>query len=225
MSIALTHVSYQYDSPQDDDPILDIPQWSVAAGERVFLHGPSGSGKSTLIHLLCGTLAPQKGQVQVLGQDIQQLSARQRDRFRADHIGYVFQRFNLIPYLNAIDNVRLGAQFSSARKSLTLASIEHVLTSLNINASLWQSPARALSIGQQQRIAIARALITQPQVLILDEPTSSLDQKNTYAFMELLMAQVESQGMTMIFVSHDRNLESYFSTSVALTDINKAGGR
>jgi len=219
-AIDLSAVRFHYPD-QKTLPVLDIPAWNLAKGEQAFVHGPSGSGKSTLLNLLSGLLTPSQGHVRILGQSLGQMSSRQRDRFRADHIGYVCQQFNLIPYLNAIDNIRLARQFSQLEKPATLQhEIKALLTSLNISASDWQKPARNLSIGQQQRVAIARALINKPQLVIADEPTSSLDQVNRDAFMKLLMAVVAEHKITLLFVSHDMALSRYFDRVEALTDIN-----
>jgi len=225
MAIELSNLSFSYGTSLEK-PILDIPYWSVAEGEQVFIHGPSGSGKSTLLNLLSGILTPNKGGVSVMGQSLGDLSGRQRDRFRADHIGYIFQQFNLIPYLDAIDNVRLAIHFS--KKSLgsdTNADIEALLTTFDINNSHWEKPVSTLSIGQQQRIAIARAMINKPELLIADEPTSSLDQNNRDIFMGELLELAKKQKTSLLFVSHDLSLASYFSRVDALADINQAGER
>ncbi|ROR98684.1 putative ABC transport system ATP-binding protein [Sinobacterium caligoides] len=221
MAIDLANIRFHYpDRP--NHPVLNIPSWSLATGECAFIHGPSGGGKSTLLSLLSGLLMAEQGQINILGQRLDQMSSRQRDRFRANHIGYVFQQFNLIPYLDAIDNIRLASQFSQRKKG---AAIDHdiktLLATLNIAESDWHIPARNLSIGQQQRVAIARALINKPQLLIADEPTSSLDQANRDAFMTLLMSLVEEHQITLLFVSHDMSLCRYFKRVDALTEINR----
>ncbi|MDC9724710.1 MAG: ABC transporter ATP-binding protein [Gammaproteobacteria bacterium] len=221
MVITLSNVSFSY--PEDPKrPVLDIPSWSLSKGEQVFVHGPSGGGKSTLLNILSGLLASTEGQVTILGQRLDKMSSRQRDRFRANHIGYVFQQFNLIPYLNAVDNIRLASQFSQTKKvSLVEQEIQQLLITLNMAQKDWQTPARNLSIGQQQRIAIARALINKPQLLIADEPTSSLDKVNRDAFMTLLMSIVGDNDISLLFVSHDLSLASYFNRVDALSDINR----
>lgn len=224
MTIELSNVSFHY--PVDPNhPVLNIPSWSLAAGEQVFVHGPSGGGKSTLLNLLSGLLTVTEGHVNILGQRLDQMNSRQRDRFRAKHIGYVFQQFNLIPYLNAIDNIGLASQFSQRKKSAVLdKEIKQLLTSLNMAEKDWQTPARHLSMGQQQRVAIARALINKPQLLIADEPTSSLDQANRDAFMAVLMSIVAENNISLLFVSHDMSLSHYFTRVEALSDINHSEG-
>ena len=203
--------------------VLRMNSWNLDIGERVFVQGPSGSGKSTLLNILCGILPTPEGEVSILDQRLDQMGARQRDRFRADHIGYVFQQFNLIPYLSVIDNVRLARSFSRAHsKSSTEGNtnIDQLLESLNIDSQYWQKQARALSIGQQQRVAIARAFVNNPKLLIVDEPTSSLDHNNRDNFMSLLMDKVAETNATLVFVSHDQSLSSYFQRIDSMQDLN-----
>jgi putative ABC transport system ATP-binding protein len=223
MTIQLKNIRYSYpDTPEK--LILNIDSWAVAAGEQVFVHGPSGGGKSTLLNLLSGLLQADSGEVSVMGKRLDKITSRQRDRFRADHIGYIFQQFNLIPYLGAIDNIKLAHQFSKENTSLSLEDdIKSLLSSFYIDPADWQKPVTKLSIGQQQRIAIARAMINKPELLIADEPTSSLDQDNRDNFMKELMAMVCEHSTTLLFVSHDMSLAKYFNRIDALADINIAG--
>lgn len=223
MAIELEKVLFCYPN-QPNKPVLNIPSWSLPAGEKAFLHGPSGGGKSTLLSVLSGLLITNSGSVSILGQRIDQMSVPQRDRFRAEHIGFVFQQFNLISYLNAIDNIKLASHFSRKKRKKRLEDeIKALLTALNITETDWSVPARNLSIGQQQRIAIARALINKPQLLIADEPTSSLDHANRDVFMSLLMNIVAEHQMSLLFVSHDMALSNYFNRVEALCDINRLG--
>ena len=222
MTIELNDVGFTYPGA-DNKEILSIPHWQVASREQVFVHGPSGSGKSTLLNLLSGMLQASKGEVSVLGERLDKMSSRQRDRFRANHIGYIFQQFNLIPYLDAIDNIQLACQFSNRKSTSAIkADISALLSTFQIPDSEWQKPVNQLSIGQQQRIAIARAMINQPELLIADEPTSSLDKNNRDNFMGELKAMVEEQGTTLIFVSHDMSLAGYFDRIDPLNETNKA---
>ena len=221
MAINLKQVCFYYPE-QPTQTILNIPNWSLATGERVFIHGSSGSGKSTLLNLLSGLHLPSTGQVEVLGQRLDQMSRWQRDTFRANHIGYVFQQFNLIAYLSAIDNLQLVQQFSLSKKiTISKTTPQDLLGALNITESDWYKPTGTLSIGQQQRVAIARALINKPQLLIADEPTSSLDTVNKTAFMALLMSMMTDNPMTFVFVSHDLSLARYFNRVEPLGDINQ----
>ena len=199
--------------------LLNIPFWQLEAEERLFLHGPSGSGKSTVLNLLSGLLAPTSGKIQINGQITSDMNSRQRDAFRAQNIGYVFQAFNLVPYLNPIENIQLAAYFN-ANQTNSFDSIQDYLTRLNIDQSQWQKPCSSLSIGQQQRVAIARALINSPKLLLADEPTSALDQANRDAFMALLMELAQEKAMTLVFVSHDLSLAHYFSRAESLNDLN-----
>jgi putative ABC transport system ATP-binding protein len=224
MAIQLKDVNFAYpEAPHNN--ILNIKNWSVSEREQVFVHGPSGGGKSTLLNLLSGMLKVNSGEVAVLGERLDKMNARQRDRFRANHIGYIFQQFNLIPYIGAIDNIQLARQF--AKKNTHAASvasdeIKSLLSTFNIPQSDWQKPVDKLSIGQQQRIAIARAMINKPDVLIADEPTSSLDQNNRDNFMSELLTLVSEHNITLLFVSHDMSLANYFARVDALSEINLA---
>ena len=223
MTIPLQNVSFTYPkAPQKK--VLDIQHWSVAPGEQVFIHGPSGGGKSTLLNLLSGILQADRGKVSVLGERLDQMSNRRRDRFRANHIGCVFQQFNLIPYLDAIDNIRLAAHFAATKQASLNHETGELLSALGIAPSDRCKPTAQLSIGQQQRVAIARALINKPQLLIADEPSSSLDQNNRDTFMALLMSLVKEHDITLLFVSHDLSLSYHFGRVEALSDINTPDG-
>lgn len=224
MAIELTDVQFNYPD-QPEKTVLNIPSWSLTTGETAFLHGPSGSGKSTLLKLLSGLLAPARGSIEVFGQPLEKLSVGQRDRFRAEHIGFVFQQFNLISYLDPVENVRVAAHFARKKAGrVQEKDIKDLLAELQLPSDEWSKPASSLSIGQQQRVAIARALINKPQLLIADEPTSSLDQDNRDVFMALLMDIVKHHNITLLFVSHDMGLSQYFRRVESLSDINQAGG-
>jgi putative ABC transport system ATP-binding protein len=206
-------------------PCLDIGAFELAAGEQIFLHGPSGSGKSTLLNLLAGVLKPDAGDIMLLGKSLPALSGAARDRLRADHIGLIFQQFNLIPYLSVLDNVLLPCRFSSRRRERAgdaAASAERLLRHLDLDPTLWHRPATELSVGQQQRVAAARALIGTPELVIADEPTSALDAERQTAFLDLLAAECASAGAALVFVSHDRRLAGRFSREVALGELNRA---
>lgn len=209
-------------------PVLEIDDWRIGRGHQLFLHGASGSGKTTLLNLLSGVLLPTSGSVQILGENLSSLRSRQRDRFRANHIGIVFQQFNLLPWLSVIDNLRLATYFSGGKEGVMendeRIKAERIFARLHIASELLHRPASSLSVGQQQRVAIARALINDPELLIADEPTSSLDSSARSAFMELLLEAVAVNKTTLLFVSHDLSLAGSFSETVALSDLNKVKG-
>ena len=212
--------------PRQAQICLDIARFELAAGERVFLHGASGSGKSTLLGLLGGVALPQAGAIELLGTDITRLGNRDRDRFRADHIGFLFQQFNLLPWLPALDNVLLPCTFSARRRERAgadpRAEAERMLRHLDLDTASWRKPAGELSVGQQQRVAAARALIGRPEILIADEPTSALDAERQQAFIDLLLQESAAVGAALVFVSHDQRLAGHFDRSIALHDISTA---
>ncbi|MEW5788857.1 MAG: ABC transporter ATP-binding protein [Pseudomonadota bacterium] len=217
--------------PGQPVPCLDIPAFAVGADEQVFLHGESGSGKSTLLNLLAGVLVPQRGRLEALGQPLPGLSAAARDRFRVDHVGLIFQQFNLIPYLSVLDNVLLPCRFSSRRRQRALenahdlrAAAGQLLAHLDLGEDLWKRPAAQLSVGQQQRVAAARALIGRPEIVIADEPTSALDASRQDAFLDLLRRECTAARAALLFVSHDQRLAEGFARRVAMHDINRSGG-
>lgn len=210
-------------------PTLDIDTLTIHSGERVVLRGPSGSGKSTLLSLLAGVHDVQSGELEVLGQSLKTMSQHQRDRYRADHMGYIFQQFNLLPFLTVQQNVLLAVEFSNARRQrLQQAGVsaaqecERLLTSLGISSELWHNPASELSVGQQQRVAAARALIGAPEILIADEPTSALDADARDSFLALLKSECARHQITLIFVTHDASLASHFDRVIELNAINRA---
>jgi putative ABC transport system ATP-binding protein len=208
---------------------LDIPMFAVDPGERVFLHGPSGCGKSTLLAMLGGILLPQRGKVSALGTVLTDLSSQQRDQFRVDHIGFIFQQFNLIAYLSVFDNVLLPCRFSSRRRlracesgASLIQEATRLLCALDIDPALHQRPVTTLSVGQQQRVAAARALIGRPEIIIADEPTSSLDAEQQANFLELILQECQTTGASLLFVSHDHRLSTHFSREVDLLSLNRA---
>lgn len=218
-AIDIQNLCFSYDKNSSTN-ILEIEHWQVNAGERVFVHGPSGSGKSTLLNLLAGVLKPQRGKISVCGQELHNMSGRQRDAFRALHVGLVFQQFNLIPYLTVRDNIRLVRHHTYALSRLDEA-ILNLFDGLQLAPQLINRRADALSVGQQQRVAIARALINQPELLIVDEPTSALDMAARDSFMQLLLALPGADDRTLVFVSHDPGLADYFLLKVEMQQISK----
>ena len=223
-AIRLKDVAFNY-TKQASTPILNIPSWQVDEGEHVFVVGKSGSGKSTLLGLLCGLLKTDSGITEVLGQNLHKLSGRKRDQFRACNIGYVAQSFNLIPYLSVVDNIKLAISFATKTSSSTFNNdIEALLRAVKLPNSHWFKPVNRLSIGQQQRVAIARSIVNKPKLIIADEPTSSLDQSNRDAFIEMLMETSDQHKITLVFVSHDLSLRQHFTRIDEMAAINLVGG-
>lgn len=210
--------------------VLDIPTFALAAGERVFLAGPSGSGKSTLLALIAGIHRTTEGKIAVLGAELTALSGSARDRFRADRLGVIFQMFNLLPYLSVLENVTLPCRFSAARRARAIAAAGSVaaearrlLAHLGLDdPGLERRAAAELSVGQQQRVAAARALIGRPALIVADEPTSALDADRRLDFVELLRRECESAGAALLFVSHDRSLAGHFDRVAELPALNLA---
>ena len=214
-AINVTHCFFQYNATPPFSIAID--QLTIQASQHLFLEGPSGCGKTTLLNLFTGILLPNDGQISVLGTDIATLTNPQRDRFRADHFGIIFQAFNLIPYLSIAENIALPCTFSSLKRERVLSShsieaeVQGLCQELNMDATMLNRPVHELSIGQQQRVAIARALIGQPDIIIADEPTSALDEANKEAFIETLLNECKKRQSTLIFVSHDPSLKKYFN--------------
>ena len=212
-------------------PVLDITSLRIDKGERVFIEGPSGSGKSTLLALLAGILTPQDGHVIVLDHCLEEMGGALRDHFRADHIGFIFQMFNLIPYLTVIENVTLPCRFSRRRREKALcnansvvAEARRLLAHLDLDhPDLLSRAVTELSVGQQQRVAAARALMGAPELVIADEPTSSLDAGHRRSFIRLLFEECAKAQSTLVFVSHDISLAPLFDRTVRLPEINRAG--
>ncbi len=213
----------------DLDPVLKIEKLTIEQGERIFIQGPSGSGKSTLLSLIAGVVVPQNGIVRINGCHLNELNGAARDRYRADHIGFIYQMFNLIPYLSVVENVTLPCRFSSTRKnrvSDNSAGIHRealrLLNHLGMDEpDLIHKQVIELSVGQQQRVAAARALIGTPELLIADEPTSSLDADRREDFIRLLFNECHRDKTTIVFVSHDSGLEALFDRTVRLDELNR----
>ena len=218
----------QFTWPGESRPVIDIPALSILRGERVFLRGPSGSGKTTLLSLLSAIMKPQAGELVVNDIDLMALSGARSDQFRAEHLGLVFQQFNLLPFLSVLDNVKLPCRFSAERRKRasesgrTLdAEAERLLVSMDLPQSLFTSRSTMqLSVGQQQRVAVARALIGRPALIIADEPTSALDTDSRAKFLDLLFNEVKASGASLLFVSHDSSLASVFDRSIDMHTLN-----
>ncbi|MEM6898478.1 MAG: ABC transporter ATP-binding protein [Pseudomonadota bacterium] len=223
-NILLKNVQFGFGS---DEPILKVEEFAVSAAENVFVYGPSGSGKSTLLGIIAGVLVPSGGAVSVMGQDLVGLSAARRDRLRAEHFGVIFQQFNLVPYLDLVENVLLPCRFSYARAKRVAESAKgreerarSMLVQLGLEKELSRGQvASELSTGQQQRVAAARALIGSPSLIIADEPTSALDTETRSIFIETLLSEAEQASV--IFVSHDLSLSTHFDREISISTINR----
>lgn len=206
---------------------IEIAGFDLMARERVLLLGPSGGGKSTFLNLVAGITTPSRGRIDVLGTDITRLRGAKVDRFRVDSFGIIFQMFNLLPWLSAIENVLVPLRFSKLRRGrITDARDEagRLLGALGIDTALHGQRAGTLSVGQQQRVAAARALIGGPGIILADEPTSALDRTNARAFLDLLGAELEAAQSALLMVSHDETLADSFDRVVRLDDIARVTG-
>ena len=204
---------------QSSQTVLDIPQLNIKQGQSVFLYGPSGSGKSTLLEILAAVATPLAGQIKILNQDMSVLSPSEKDQFRSKHIGYIFQQFNLIPYLSVAENINLPFLFNHKKKNEKTYS--RLVSALNIK-NIEHKNVNQLSIGQQQRVAAARALVFQPEIILADEPTSALDSDRRENFIKILFELSSEQNSTLVFVSHDMSLKPLFDTALDLIHLNKA---
>ena len=215
--------------PNQDRATIDLPELKIDQGERIFLQGPSGSGKSTLLSLVGGILVAESGSLRVLGEELKSLSRARRDAFRVTHLGFIFQLFNLLPYLSLEENVLLPLRFSKKRalraghnQAEWLEEAQRLLTALGLSEPLTEGrPVVELSVGQQQRVAAARALIGRPELVIADEPTSALDVDLREVFLNLLFAECDKAGSALLFVSHDSELSRFFGRSLSLPQINR----
>ncbi|MEM7642070.1 MAG: ATP-binding cassette domain-containing protein [Pseudomonadota bacterium] len=196
---------------------LTVPHYALDTAEAAFLRGPSGSGKTTLLGLATGLLAANAGTIDVAGQTMPDRAAA-RDRLRADAIGVIHQQFNLLPYLDTLTNVLLPTAFGRDAADPTDRAV-HLLTRLGIPNALHHAPARALSVGQQQRVAVARALIGSPRLIVADEPTSALDAEARDTFLDLLFERAETAGAALLMVSHDPAIGRRFARADDLRDV------
>lgn len=207
---------------------LSIDRFLLEHGASLLLLGPSGSGKSTFLSLLCGIVAPDEGQIEILGTGLDKLNGGERDRFRAEHFGIIFQMFNLLPYGSVIDNVLLPLHFARVRRAKAVSNggtaaqeAARLLARLGLEQEIITGQSTAhLSVGQQQRVAAARALIGRPDLIVADEPTSALDRDRQAAFLNLLFAEADAAGASLIMVSHDESLAHRFTSVRRLTDFS-----
>ena len=201
---------------------IGVDRFELPLGETVLLLGESGSGKSTLLSLICGTIVPQSGRVLVADTDMATLSGAARDRFRGENIGVIFQQFNLLPFGSVADNILLPLQFAPDRRRRagpTDDEVTRLCAALNLPADILPRRAGTLSVGQQQRVAVARALIGTPPLLVADEPTSALDASTQTAFLDLLFDQVAANNQSLLMVSHDARLAQRFDHVLRMEDL------
>jgi ABC-type lipoprotein export system ATPase subunit len=199
-------------------PILDVPRFEAAAGEQMVLVGRSGCGKTTLLHVIAGISRADEGRVLVDGVDVARLPEAGRDRLRAQKIGYVFQTFNLLPAFTALENVMLGATFAGGRGGSARA--RHLLDRVGLSHRLTHKPA-ALSVGEQQRVAVARALVNKPKLLLADEPTANVDPANQQAIVDLIRQTCREENVTLVMVTHAEEVARQFSRVERLEEINQ----
>ena len=209
----------QYPSPEGGKSVvLDVPELSLQEGEQVALEGASGSGKTTLLHIVAGILTPDSGSVSLAGHELTKLSESEVDRVRAEHIGYVFQTFNLLQGYTALENVLLGMAFGSGQD---VGRAHQLLERVGIADKANHLPGQ-LSVGQQQRVAIARAVANRPSLLLADEPTGNLDADMAQQALTLLREACEEVGAAILLVSHDPAVLGAFNKRRSLADINHA---
>ena len=206
-------------SSNDRLTVLDIPHFEIGEAEQVALIGQSGGGKTTLLHLLAGLLKPDSGQVRVAGTELTKLSEQGRDRFRAAVIGYVFQTFNLLPAFTAIENVKLGMTFGQGSPDHRRA--HDLLDRVGLADRAGYLP-RQMSVGQQQRVAIARSLAGKPKLLLADEPTANVDPASAKSVLELIRQSCRDENISLLIVTHDMNVATQFDRVEELDSINRA---
>ena len=200
-------------------PILNIKEFRVGAGEQVVLMGRSGCGKTTLLHVIAGISKPDSGSVRIDNCDITRLSEAGRDRFRADKIGYVFQTFNLLPGFTALENVLLGMSFAGGRPDTARA--RQLLDRVGLKQRLTHRPG-ALSVGEQQRVAVARALANRPKLLLADEPTANVDAAHQQQVVDLVRTTCQEEGVSLLIVTHTAEVAEQFGRVERLEDFNQA---
>ncbi len=202
---------------------IDFPDVSLDCGEKVLINGISGSGKTTFLNLIAGAIKIQDGEIELAVNKYSTTSSSDLDRVRADHIGYVFQTLNLIPFLSVLENIALGVKFSKSR-TLNVGNIDQeakrLVESLGLDRNVLNSPVNNLSIGQQQRVAVARALLGKPNLILADEPTSALDVESTKRFLKELVQTFDPSSQAILMVSHDLSLAPYFDTVIDFSKNN-----
>ena len=213
MSSLVSFKNVQFCWDKHKKPTLQIKELEISPKEHLFVQGKSGIGKTTLLNLISGIHLPSEGEITVLGKNLAKLSATQRDTFRANEFGIIFQEFNLLPFLSLLENIQLPFLFAKDKKYNPQQAIK-LLQQLNFDKSILSQPICQLSIGQQQRVALARALISGAKIILADEPTSALDEENRDNFLDLLFEF--GKESTIIYVSHDKGIASRFDTILEL---------
>jgi putative ABC transport system ATP-binding protein len=221
--LTLEAVTKSYREPNGDRlPVIDIDRYELASGEQAVLIGRSGCGKTTLLHLIAGISRPDAGKVVIDGLDITRLPEAGVDRFRAEKVGYVFQTFNLMLGFSALENVLLGMTFARGRKSTDRA--RQLLDRVGLGHRLTHRPA-ALSVGEQQRVAVARALANRPKLLLADEPTANVDPANQQHIIDLIRGTCREEQVSLLIVTHAKEVAEQFGRVDRLEEINRAGTR
>jgi putative ABC transport system ATP-binding protein len=225
MPLTLLDLTKRYLAPDGSSvPVIEIPSLRIEDGEQVALIGTSGSGKTTLLHLIAGILAPDRGQILFEGSngtkvDLAQLSEPQRDIFRGRHIGYIFQTHHLLLGFTALENVLLGMSFTG--RSPDRAWAKHLLNEVGLSDRLNYRPQK-LSVGQQQRVAVARALANRPQLVLADEPTGALDAANAKQVLQLIRGLCREANAALLLVTHDLDIAGQLPRRLVLSELNRS---
>ena len=218
--LAVQGLTKSFLSPEGGSvPIVNVPSFSLAAGEQLALRGESGSGKTTFLHLIAGILAADSGSVRIDGAEMTALSESGRDRLRAAKLGYIFQTFNLLQGYTVLENVVLGMSFGP--RGADRAHAREVLERVGLKHRLNHFPNQ-LSTGQQQRVAVARALANRPKLVLADEPTGNLDRKHAREALALIREVCREQGAALLFVSHDEEGLAQFDARRDFAEVNQA---
>jgi ABC-type lipoprotein export system ATPase subunit len=218
--LAVVDLKKSFVSPEGERvEIVNVPEFAIAVGEQVALRGESGSGKTTFLNLIAGILAPDSGRVTIDGTEMTALSEPQRDRLRADKLGYIFQTFNLLQGYTVLENVILGMSFGP--RGADRSHAREVLQRVGLGHRLDHFP-RQLSTGQQQRVAVARALANRPKVVLADEPTGNLDRKHAREALALIREVCREQQSALLLVSHDEEVLNAFESRKDFGLINRA---
>ena len=227
MALELLGLEKTYHAPDGSAvPIVRIGQFRLESGQQLALIGSSGSGKTTLLHMIAGIVPADAGQILFWanGQatDIAALSEADRDVFRGQYIGYIFQTHHLLPGFTALENVLLGMSFTGRKHDPAWA--RHLLAEVGLRDRLDYRPAK-LSVGQQQRVAVARALANRPQLVLADEPTGALDVNNAQQVLQLILRLCSEVNASLLMVTHDPSIAKQLSKTVSLNDLNATGGK